>query len=121
MRVRTYNSVLSTLRGGPSLTEAMGLAASDLAVVETDGSFEQVDSLKTAYDGASATGYHVDHHTFEQVARRRGLPGLALTCRECPVVQSRGGGLYAHRYNTELSSSIATTSTSTPSPSPSGW
>ncbi|MEX1655812.1 radical SAM/SPASM protein FxsB, inactivated metallohydrolase extension form [Streptomyces pseudovenezuelae] len=108
VRVRTFDSVLSTLRGGPSLTEAMGLAPSDLAVVETDGSFEQVDSLKTAYDGAPATGYHVDEHTFEQVARhpgvqarQRGLLGLSRTCQECPVVQSCGGGLYAHRYSSE--------------------
>lgn len=108
VRVRTFDSVLSTLRGGPSLTEAMGLAPSDLAVVETDGSFEQVDSLKTAYDGAPATGYHVNDHTFEQVARhpgvqarQRGLLGLSKTCRECPVVQSCGGGLYAHRYSSE--------------------
>ncbi|MFE3030647.1 radical SAM/SPASM protein FxsB, inactivated metallohydrolase extension form [Streptomyces canus] len=106
VRVRTFDSVLSTLRGGPSLTEAMGLAPSDLAVVETDGSFEQVDSLKTAYDGAPATGYHVDEHTFEQVARhpgvqarQRGLLGLSETCRACPVVESCGGGLYAHRYS----------------------
>ncbi|MEU0024486.1 radical SAM/SPASM protein FxsB, inactivated metallohydrolase extension form [Streptomyces sp. NPDC006335] len=108
VRVRTFDSVLSTLRGGPSLTEAMGLAPSDLAVVETDGSFEQVDSLKTAYDGAPATGFHVDHHTFEQVARhpgvqarQRGLLGLSKTCRACPVVESCGGGLYAHRYSSE--------------------
>jgi uncharacterized protein len=106
--VRTFESVLSTLRGGPSLTEAMGLAPSDLAVVETDGTFEQADSLKTAFDGAAATGYDVFRHGFEEfarhegvLARQRGLAGVSEDCRRCPVVDSCGGGLYAHRYSVE--------------------
>lgn len=105
--VRTFESVLSTLRGGPPLTEAMGLAPTDLAVVETDGSFEQADSLKTAYDGAPSTGYDVDRHTFAEFAghpgvraRQLGLAGVGATCRRCPVIESCGGGLYAHRYST---------------------
>ncbi|MFE7836027.1 radical SAM/SPASM protein FxsB, inactivated metallohydrolase extension form [Streptomyces sp. NPDC057474] len=108
MPVRTFDSVLSTLRGGPSLTEAMGLAPSDLAVVETDGTFEQADSLKTAYAGAPATGYDVFRHSFEEFAghpgvraRQLGVDGLSDTCRGCPVVESCGGGLYAHRYSEE--------------------
>lgn len=106
--VRLFDSVLSTLRGGPSLTEAMGLAPSDLAVVETDGTFEQADSLKIAYDGAPATGYDVFRHDFEEFsrhpgvqARRLGLQGVSRTCRRCPVVDSCGGGLYAHRYSAD--------------------
>ncbi|MEU1263188.1 radical SAM/SPASM protein FxsBH, inactivated beta-hydroxylase extension form [Streptomyces cellulosae] len=106
--VRTFDSVLSTLRGGPSLTEAMGLAPSDLAVVETDGAFEQADSLKVAYDGAPATGYDVFRHGFDEFvrhpgvqARRLGIAGVSETCRRCPVVQSCGGGLYAHRYSAD--------------------
>ncbi|MFF3610685.1 radical SAM/SPASM protein FxsBH, inactivated beta-hydroxylase extension form [Streptomyces sp. NPDC002580] len=105
--VRTFESVLSTLRGGPPLTEAMGLAPSDLAVVETDGSFEQADSLKTAYDGAPATGYDIRRHTFAEFAghpgvraRQLGLAGVGADCRRCPVIESCGGGLYAHRYRT---------------------
>jgi uncharacterized protein len=104
--VRTFASVLSTLRGGPSLTEALGLAPSDLAVVETDGTFEQADSLKTAHDGAPATGYDVFRHGFDDFARHPGVrarqsgaEGLSATCRSCPVLQSCGGGLYAHRYS----------------------
>nr|WP_316727250.1 FxsB family cyclophane-forming radical SAM/SPASM peptide maturase [Streptomyces sp. 11x1] len=56
MDVRIFDSVLRTLRGESSLTESPGPAPADLAVIETDGTFEQADSLKTAHDGAPATG-----------------------------------------------------------------
>ncbi|MFI5550258.1 FxsB family cyclophane-forming radical SAM/SPASM peptide maturase [Streptomyces sp. NPDC051738] len=105
MPVRLFDSVISTLGGGPSLTEAMGLAPADVVVVETDGTFEQTDSLKTAYDGAPGTGEDVLRHSLDEVAlhpgitaRQQGLAGLSETCRSCPVVRSCGGGLYAHRY-----------------------
>lgn len=103
--VRLFSSVLSTLSGGPSLTESLGLAPTDLVVVETDGQLEQVDSLKSAYEGAAATGFDVFTHTFDEVAahpgvqaRQLGLAGVSETCRSCPVVRSCGGGLYTHRY-----------------------
>ncbi|MFF3177200.1 radical SAM/SPASM protein FxsB, inactivated metallohydrolase extension form [Streptomyces sp. NPDC057900] len=104
--VRIFSSVLSTLNGGPSLTESLGLAPTDLVVVETDGSLEQVDSLKSAYEGAAATGFDVFTHAFDEVAvhpgvraRQLGLEGVSETCRRCPVVRSCGGGLYTHRYS----------------------
>ncbi|MFF9569203.1 radical SAM/SPASM protein FxsBH, inactivated beta-hydroxylase extension form [Streptomyces sp. NPDC014685] len=106
--VRLFSSVLSTLSGGPSLTESLGLAPTDLVVVETDGRLEQVDSLKSAYEGAAATGFDVFAHTFDEVAdhpgvraRQLGLAGVGETCRRCPVVRTCGGGLYTHRYRSE--------------------
>ncbi|MFE2247897.1 radical SAM/SPASM protein FxsBH, inactivated beta-hydroxylase extension form [Streptomyces lavendulae] len=103
--VRLFDSLLSTLRGGPSLTESLGLAPTDLVVVETDGTLEQVDSLKSAFEGAAATGFNVFDHPLDLVAahpgvraRQLGLAGVSGTCRSCPVVRSCGGGLYTHRY-----------------------
>src|SRR5690606_32711664 len=46
--IRLLDSLLATAAGGTTRTEAVGLAAADLAVIETDGSYEQVDSLKSA-------------------------------------------------------------------------
>jgi uncharacterized protein len=103
--VRTFDSIISTLTGGESLTEALGLGPAVLAVIETDGSYEQVDSLKAAFDGAPATGLNVFDHSLDVVAqhpgitaRQQGLAGLCQTCQECPAVTSCGGGLYTHRY-----------------------
>ncbi|MFC0506764.1 FxsB family cyclophane-forming radical SAM/SPASM peptide maturase [Micromonospora costi] len=103
--IRLLDSLLATATGGVSGTEAVGLAAADLAVIETDGSYEQVDSLKSAFDGAPATGLDVLTHPIDEVAahpmiavRQAGLAGLCATCRSCPVVRQCGGGLFAHRY-----------------------
>ncbi|MFG3283499.1 radical SAM/SPASM protein FxsBH, inactivated beta-hydroxylase extension form [Streptomyces sp. NPDC048111] len=103
--VRLFESVLSTLGGGPSLTESLGLAPADIVVVETDGSLEQVDSLKSAYEGAAGTGFSVFRDDFDAVAahpgvraRQSGLDGVGDQCRGCPVVRSCGGGHYTHRY-----------------------
>ncbi|HMG61472.1 MAG TPA: FxsB family cyclophane-forming radical SAM/SPASM peptide maturase, partial [Streptosporangiaceae bacterium] len=105
VEVRTFDSIISTSRGGPSFTEALGLGPSSLVVIETDGAYEQADSLKTAFHGAPATGFDVfgaDLDTVAQhpgiTARQQGLGGLCQTCQDCPVVTSCGGGLYAHRY-----------------------
>jgi uncharacterized protein len=105
--VRFFDSVLRTLRGQSSLTESLGLAPADLVVIDTDGTIEQADSLKTAFDGAAATGFDIFRHDLDTAARhpgmidrQHGLEGLCAQCRACPVVQSCGGGLYAHRYRT---------------------
>jgi uncharacterized protein len=103
--IRLFGSVLSAARGGPSFSEAIGTDPVDLLVIETDGSWEQPDSMKTAYQGASATGTTVFSHPVDQAARhpavaarQGGTEALCATCRACPVVNVCGGGLYAHRY-----------------------
>ncbi len=103
--VRSFDSIHRTLRGQSSLTESLGLDPADLVVIETDGAFEQADSLKTAFDGAPATGFDIFAHSLDEVARhpgmmerQSGLAGLNAACRSCPVVRSCGGGLYAHRW-----------------------
>lgn len=107
MPIRLFDSVHSIAHGGASWTEAIGLDPVDLLVIDTDGSWEQADSLKTAYDGAPATGMRVDSSSVDDVARhpgvvarRGGLDTLCATCRACPVARVCGGGMYAHRYRT---------------------
>lgn len=103
--IRLFDSLRSAWAGHGSETEAVGLDPVDLLVIDTDGAWEQADSLKTAFDGAPATNLNVFSHSVDQAAahpgvsiRLAGLAGLCSTCRACPVVQACGGGLYAHRY-----------------------
>lgn len=106
--VRLFDSLLSLAAGGRSGTEAIGLDPVDLAVVETDGTWEQVDSLKVTYPGATATGFDVFAHSVDDVAshpgivaRFGGMTSLSDICRSCPVLDRCGGGLLAHRYRSD--------------------
>lgn len=103
--IRMFESIMATSHGAMSTTESLGLAPSDVAVIETDGTIEQADSIKVAYDGAPATGLDIFRDPLDVAAahpaikaRQLGIVGLSATCRQCPVVTSCGGGLYAHRY-----------------------
>jgi uncharacterized protein len=81
VRIRTFDSVVSTLCGGPSETEALGLAPASLAVIETDGSYEQDDSLKNAYDGAPPPGWT---SSATPSTRSRSTPGSRPASRAGP-------------------------------------
>jgi uncharacterized protein len=103
--IRIFDSLLAAWEGHRSSSEAAGLDPVDLLVIETDGSWEQADSLKTAFDGAPATGFDIFSHSVDEVAahpgisaRQTGLDALCETCRACSLVRACGGGLYAHRY-----------------------
>lgn len=107
-RIRLFEECIALLLGLPAATESLGLDPVDAIVVETDGTIEQVDSLKSAYDTAAATGLDIFRHTFDDAlrhpgvaARRGGADALAATCRACPLLTVCGGGHYAHRYRAE--------------------
>ncbi|MFC4061672.1 FxsB family cyclophane-forming radical SAM/SPASM peptide maturase [Planomonospora corallina] len=104
--VRLFTEIMRLLTGRASRTEAVGLSPVRMAVIETDGSIEQSDILKSSYHGAAATRMHVLRDSFDAVlthpaiaARQIGEAALAEACRECDLVNVCGGGLYAHRYN----------------------
>ncbi|MEU4563593.1 FxsB family cyclophane-forming radical SAM/SPASM peptide maturase [Actinoplanes sp. NPDC023936] len=105
--IRLFDGLRDIAAGGRSGTEAVGIDRGEVAVVETDGSWEQPDSMKTAFDGAAATGLTVFTASADELLttpmmrhRQSGLAGLSATCRACPVVTACGGGLYAHRFRT---------------------
>ncbi|WP_408907165.1 FxsB family cyclophane-forming radical SAM/SPASM peptide maturase [Streptomyces cavernicola] len=105
-RLRLFSEILALLLGAESATEAVGTSPLAVVVVDTDGAVEQVDALKSAYDGAPATGLDVFRNSFDEAlrhpgiaARRQGLRALAEECLACPVVRVCGGGNYAHRYS----------------------
>lgn len=100
-----FAEIMHMLLGGASATEAVGLSPVAVLVIETDGTIEGEDVLKSAYPGAPATGLHISRDSFDQAlllpsvaARQIGARALCDVCRSCPVHQVCGGGLYAHRY-----------------------
>ncbi|GAA3801061.1 FxsB family radical SAM/SPASM domain protein [Sphaerisporangium flaviroseum] len=104
--VRMFNEIMRLLMGRPSRTEAVGLSPARMVVIETDGSYEQSDILKSAYHGAAATKMHVLRDSLEDVlahpsmmARQLGVAALSPRCHACDIHTICGGGLYAHRYD----------------------
>ena len=104
-RVRLFEEIVHLMLGGESSTEAIGLSPVALIVIDTDGSIEQVDTLKSAFPGAPETGMSVFTHSFDDAlghpsiaARQIGLAALSDTCQKCPVHTICGGGYFPHRY-----------------------
>ncbi|MBK3565790.1 FxsB family cyclophane-forming radical SAM/SPASM peptide maturase [Streptomyces sp. MBT62] len=104
-KVRLFEECVALLLGLHASTESLGLAPVDAVVVETDGSIEQIDSLKSAFDGAARTGLDIFRNSFDDaldhpgvVARQAGAAALGVECRACPLLSVCGGGHYAHRY-----------------------
>jgi uncharacterized protein len=104
-RIRLFDAIMHLTLGHEAEAEMVGLAPSRTMVIETDGSIEQSDILKAAYEGAPATGLHVERDSFDQalylpgmVARQLGEQALAPVCQDCHVLRECGGGLYTHRY-----------------------
>src|SRR5487761_1032814 len=85
--IRLFEEIMQLLLNGTSSGETVGLAPARMVVIETDGSIEQVDTLKAAYDGAAMTGLHVARDSLEAalllpgvVARQLGTMALAAQC-----------------------------------------
>jgi uncharacterized protein len=101
--VRLFESVLLLERGDASGNESLGVDNPIVAVIETDGTYELPDSLKTISGDAPHTGLDLWEHSVEDLtrhidARRSGLYETPTACTACPVVSTCGGGLYAHRF-----------------------
>jgi uncharacterized protein len=105
VEVRLFQEIVQLVLGGRSGTEAVGLTPSTVLVIETDGSLEQVDTLKSTYQGAADTGLHLADNPIDEAlrhpsiaARQIGLAGLAQKCQKCTIGTVCGGGYYPHRY-----------------------
>lgn len=103
--IRLFEDAISLVLGGTSRSEQIGLSPSGVVVIESDGAVEQVDALKSAYDGACATGLDVRRDELDDalddpgiVARQIGRAALSEACLACPALAFCGGGHYAHRY-----------------------
>jgi uncharacterized protein len=103
--IRLFEEIMRLIWDGTSSGEAVGLSPARMVVIETDGSIEQVDTLKATYQGAAATGLHVTRDPLDAalllpgvVARQLGDIALAVQCRACPIHRVCGGGMYTHRY-----------------------
>ena len=105
--IRTFRSMMSALNDRPSGLESIGGGDnSGLVVIETDGSYEMVDTLKSVPGRVGRTGLDVRRNTMREAAeyiamrsRFLGASALSEDCQSCPLVTKCGGGYTPHRYS----------------------
>jgi uncharacterized protein len=104
-RIRLFDEIMQLLLGGTSNSELIGLSPAQMVVIETDGTIEQVDTLKIAFAGAPVTGLHVASDRLDEAlnlpqiaVRQIGERALAAQCKACAIREVCGGGMYSHRY-----------------------
>ncbi|MGY2023714.1 FxsB family cyclophane-forming radical SAM/SPASM peptide maturase [Nocardia gipuzkoensis] len=110
-RIRLFEDIIDLLLGGKGRGISVGLVPIQVAVVETDGTLEQVDSLKSTFSGATrittigntGMGDRLNHALWDPgiVARQIGRAALSDTCMSCSLRDICGGGDYAHRYHAD--------------------
>lgn len=105
--VRIFQDTVALLLGGRATSTHLGLSPVGFVVINTDGAFEQVDSLRTVAPGEAGTGLTVHVDSLDDVLahpalrrRQSGRAGLVGDCRRCRLLAACGGGNYAHRFRT---------------------
>lgn len=106
IRLRMFDDILHLLLGGKYSFESLGLAPAQLATIESNGDIELVDSIGFTYEGAASTGANVLHNEIDEilehpgvVCRQIGKDALPPECLRCPVLETCGGGLISHRWD----------------------
>jgi uncharacterized protein len=103
--VRPFDAIIAMLLGGDSDTDGFGTTPTAAVTVDTDGSIQHSDSLKTTEQHAPETGLNVRTDAFDAAlelplirAEQRSLATVPAGCRPCPIMEICGGGLFAHRF-----------------------
>ena len=106
--VRLFQEIIHLLLGGRSTSDLIGLSPVAYLVVDTDGSYQQTDTLKSTTPGQPETGFNVFDHSVDTVlthpavrARQAGITSLADDCQRCALVRVCGGGNYTHRFGAD--------------------
>lgn len=107
VRVRLFEEILHSLLGGSSTSTAIGSSTTPgFIVIDTNGSYQLTDRLKSAYDGAASLNMDVARHSILDVLSSPKLQRyftsaarVATECRSCDLVAICGGGSPPHRYS----------------------
>jgi uncharacterized protein len=106
VKVRIFEDIMTLILGGSFTVESLGLSPVQLLVIQTDGSYEALDSLKATFDGAVATGKTVFdspvsalEDAYLVASRLDRANYLSEECLRCDLVRVCGGGYVPHRYH----------------------
>jgi uncharacterized protein len=109
IQIRLFETISALLWGVGRGTDLLGADAPGTLVVETDGSYEVHDGLKTTFEGAGRTGMSLASHAISETAS---LPlvrafqvkssAACSQCLGCDLFSVCGGGSPIHRYKEGL-------------------
>lgn len=104
--IRRFRDIIALMAGSTNVSEEWGLEPIGLAIIETNGSMEAVDTLKTTFSGASDLGLDLFSNSIQDLlkhpkvkVRQERWSQLCQACQSCPVVSVCGGGYYPDRYS----------------------
>lgn len=105
-KIRFFESAMSLMVGGASEYDALGLHPVADIVVESDGTWEPLDTLRICGNGITRTGLDVRRYEVESIWKsplyQMGLHSeelLSPQCRACAYGEICGGGYLPHRYS----------------------
>jgi uncharacterized protein len=108
IRVRILNSVLSLMLGGNSEVVGFGLERPLMITINTDGSLEPDDTLRSCGTAMIASDFNVMNNTLRQFAYSDLMKGLdyahhelPILCQQCCWMNVCGAGHMVHRYSKE--------------------
>jgi len=108
LSIRLFDNIIMGLLGGRSELETIGASPVCTAFIDTDGSINQVDALKSACEGAESTGFSVISSSLDDALahpdvqhQQGGIDVLSDSCKKCDLVDICGGGHYPHRYQSD--------------------
>jgi uncharacterized protein len=107
-RISWFESAIRLLLGGRSQIDTVGPQPITDIMVESDGTWEPLDTLRTCGNGMTRTGLDVREQDVEAIwdvpLYQIGLHNqelLSQTCRECRFRDVCGGGYLSHRYRSD--------------------
>lgn len=108
VRIRFFESIIKGMLGYPTGIDALGVHPISEIVVETDGSLEPLDVLRTCANGYTNQRLNVLTHTIDDLRDtevfRLGLLNqdhLPRACMDCEAYEICGGGYLPHRFSRE--------------------
>jgi uncharacterized protein len=109
-RIRLLDDMLKLILGGDGIKEGVGLTDYGILVIETDGTVNKNDTLKSAFRGADrySRSWSVLHDRLVDVVRthefrthHEAQRPISAICMSCPELGICGGGMPAHRWSEE--------------------
>jgi radical SAM/SPASM domain FxsB family protein len=104
--IRMFDDIIGLTLGAKESVEALGLARAGSITIESDGSIETIDALRSTAADETDLGMNVFENTFAEVARHPriacrsdGKRVLSAHCQRCSLVDVCGGGSLPHRFH----------------------